>query len=191
MGLNSPIELTMTAAGLAAKENAESIIFTRFLAGADGAAGSSSVTTIKQVIPINNYIKRIAGQEYIQDGITQIPNESSLSISGFANSLDASEDYILNEIALMAKLDENSEEFCFAYDWSDAYKYRIRTDLSQPIIVHYKIILTRVPQITVNVSETGVTFTDLYSHTEKTVTQTPVHGLIQVTWINQFQLQLN
>ena len=177
MGLNSPIELTMTAAGLAAKENAESIIFTRFLAGADGAAGSSSVTTIKQVIPINNYTKRIAGQEYIQDGITQIPNESSLSISGFANSLDASEDYILNEIALMAKLDENSEEFCFAYDWSDAYKYRIRTDLSQPIIVHYKIILTRVPQITVNVSETGVTFTDLYSHTEKTVTQTPVHGL--------------
>ena len=177
MGLNSPIELKMTEAGLAAKENADSIIFTRFLAGSTGDANSTSVTSIKQVIPINNYVKRIAGQEYIQDGVTQVANESFLSINGFANSLDAENEYVLNEIALMAKLNENGEEFCFAYDWSNSYKYRIRTDLSQPITVQYKIILTRVPQLIINTSETGVTFSDLYAHTEKTVTQTPVHGL--------------
>ena len=176
MGLNSPIELKMTTAGEAAKENAESIIFTRFLAGSDGSANSSSVTTIKQVIPINNYIKRVLGESYLENGISKIATESSLSISGFANSLDAPAEYVLNEIALMAKLDENGEEFCFAYDWSDTFRYQIKLDYSYPINIQYKIILSRVPQITVNTSETGVTYTDFHSHTNKIATTVPVHG---------------
>ena len=177
MGLNSPIDLKMTAAGLAAKDEANNLIFTRFLAGSTGDENSTSVTSIKQVIPINNYVRRIAGQPYTEDGVTKTATDSSLLISGFANSLDAENEYNLNEIALMAKLSENGEEFCFAYDFSNSYKYRIRTDLSQPINVQYKIILTRNPNLVINTSITGVTFTDLYSHTDKAVSASPVHGM--------------
>ena len=187
MGLNSPIELKMTAAGLAAKDNANSIIFTKFVAGADGTNASTEVTNIKQVIPINNYIKRTAGEDYTENGVTYTATESSLKITGYGNSTDAVENYMLNEIGLMAKLSDDGEEFCFAYDYTNTDTMRVRVTRSQGIQCVYEMIFSRIPNLTINTSETGVTYSDLYAHTDKTVGASPTHGLV---WENN-QLTIN
>lgn len=187
MGLNSPIELKMTAAGLAAKDNADSIIFTRFLAGADGTNASTEVVNVKQVIPINNYIKRTAGETYIENGVETVATESSLKITGYGNSTDAEENYMLNEIALMAKLSDDGEEFCFAYDYTNTDTMRIRITRSQGIQCVYEMIFSRTPNLTITTSETGVTYSDLYAHTDRSIGPSPVHGMV---WDNN-QLTIN
>ena len=187
MGQNSPIELQMTSAGLAAKDNVDSIIFTRFVAGAGGNNLATEVTEIKQTIPIVDFQKYTAGNTYNIDGVSTVATESSLKLTGYANAVDADANYILNEIGLMAKLTDDGEEFCFAYDWSDTDTRRIRITRSQGIQVVYNIIFSRQPNLTVNTSATGVTYTDFYNHTQKAVGDSPVHGM---TWDNN-QLTIN
>ena len=187
MGQNSPIELQMTAAGLAAKDSVDSIIFTRFVAGAGGNNLATSVAEVKQTIPIIDYQKYTAGNTYNINGVDTVATESSLKITGFANAIDADSNYILNEIGLMAKLSDDGEEFCFAYDWSDTDTRRIRITRSQGIQVVYNIIFSRQPNLTINTSETGVTYADFYSHTQSPVSAAPVHGM---TWENG-QLTIN
>lgn len=187
MGQNSPIELQMTSAGLAAKDNVDSIIFTRFVAGSGGNNLATEVAEVKQTIPIVDFQKYTAGNTYTIDGVETVATESSLKLTGYGNAIDAESNYILNEIGLMAKLTEEGEEFCFAYDWSDTDTRRIRITRSQGIQVVYNIIFSRQPNLTVNTSATGVTYTDFYNHTQKAVGSSPVHGM---TWDNN-QLTIN
>ena len=187
MGQNSPIELKMTAAGLAAKDSVDNIFFTRFVAGAGGNNLATEVAEVKQTIPIVDYQKYTAGNTYNINGVNTVATESSLKLTGFANAIDAESNYILNEIGLMAKLTEDGEEFCFAYDWSDTDTRRVRITRSQGIQVVYNIIFSRQPNLTIDTTATGVTYADFYSHTQSPVSAAPVHGM---TWENG-QLTIN
>lgn len=170
------IQLHLTTEGLSAKTRNTDIIFTKFIAGSGADENGQTIQTQKQIVPVTFSQVYNKNQQYTNNGITYTEQIDHVKIMGSIQSLNATEDYNLTEIALMAKEGENGTEFCFAYGVNAQENMLITSNEDTEYSIIVDIAFDTTPNVTINTTETGVTYTDLINHINTNVTST-AHGI--------------
>lgn len=170
------IQLHLTTEGLSAKTRNTDIIFTKFIAGSGADENGQTIQTQKQIVPVTFSQVYNKNKQYTNNGITYTEQIDHVKIMGSIQSLNATEDYNLTEIALMAKEGENGTEFCFAYGVNAQENMLITSNEDTEYSIIVDIAFDTTPNVTINTTETGVTYTDLINHINTNVTST-AHGI--------------
>ena len=170
------IQLNLTSEGLAAKTRNNNLIFTKFIVGDGADENAESIQSSKQEVNISFSQVYNAGHQYTLNGTTYTEEINHVKIVGTLYSSEASNDYSLSEIALMAKEGENGAEFVFAYGANAQNNINILSGDNTTYSLVIDIIFDTTSNVTVITTATGVTYTDLISHINTNVTD-GVHGL--------------
>ena len=171
------IQLSITSDGLSAKTRNSDLIFTRYIAGSGVDANNEEIQIQKQIIPISFSQIYNAGDTYTLNGSSYVEEIDHIKIVGTLLSSEASNDYALKEIALMAKEGADGEEFTFAYGANGQSGITILQNENTSYSLVMDIIFDTTPNVSVNATGTGVTYSDLITHTNGNVLNSTIHGI--------------
>ena len=171
------IQLSITSDGLSAKTRNSDLIFTCFIAGSGIDENNEEIQIQKQIIPISFSQIYNAGDTYTLNGSSYVEEINHIKIVGTLLSIEASNDYTLKEIALMAKEGENGEEFTFAYGANAQSGITISQSENTSYSLVMDIIFDTTPNVSINTTGTGVTYSDLITHTNGKVSNNTIHGI--------------
>ena len=171
------IQLSITSDGLSAKTRNSDLIFTCFIAGSGIDENNEEIQIQKQIIPISFSQIYNAGDTYTLNGSSYVEEINHIKIVGTLLSSEASNDYTLKEIALMAKEGENGEEFTFAYGANAQSGITISQSENTSYSLVMDIIFDTTPNVSVVTTGTGVTYSDLITHTNGKVSNNTIHGI--------------
>ena len=171
------IQLSITSDGLSAKTRNSDLIFTCFIAGSGIDENNEEIQIQKQIIPISFSQIYNAGDTYTLNGSSYVEEINHIKIVGTLLSSEASNDYTLKEIALMAKEGENGEEFTFAYGANAQSGITISQTENTSYSLVMDIIFDTTPNVSINTTGTGVTYSDLITHTNGKVSNNTIHGI--------------
>ena len=168
------IQMSLTAAGLAAVTRNSALVFTRFVAGS-GTSDQESIATACQDVPISSSQTYIAGQSYTVNGQQMTVDYNAVDVTGMLSTVQAQAAYSWTELALMAR-EGAGEEFTFAYGCTVNNAFYIDPDEAVTYVIPFSVIFSDAPNVTVTTTETGVPWATFLSH-ENTSVSTGVHGL--------------
>ena len=168
------IQMQLTDAGLAAITRNENITFTRFVTGS-GTDGTDHVVAVQQDVPISYSQTYIKGQSYLINGVQTAVNYNAVELIGTLSTADANEAYNWTELALMAR-EGAGQEYTFAYGISANNAYRVNPNEAVTYVIPFSIIFSDTPNVTVNTTESGVSWSAFLEHTNRNVIN-GVHGL--------------
>lgn len=171
------IQLSITSDGLSAKTRNSDLIFTCFIAGSGVDENNEEIQIQKQIIPISFSQIYNAGDTYTLNGSSYVEKINHIKIVGTLLSSEAFNDYTLKEIALMAKEGENGEEFFFAYGANAQSGITISQSENTSYSLVMDIIFDTTPNVSVVTTGTGVTYSDLITHTNGKVSNNTIHGI--------------
>lgn len=171
------IQLSITSDGLSAKTRNSDLIFTCYIAGSGVDENNEEIQIQKQIIPISFSQIYNAGDTYTLNGSSYVEEINHIKIVGTLLSSEASNDYTLKEIALMAKEGENGEEFTFAYGANAQSGITISQSENTSYSLVMDIIFDTTPNVSINTTGTGVTYSDLITHTNGKVSNNTIHGI--------------
>lgn len=169
------IQLTPTQAGLALMAANQGLTFTRFLTGSGRDENESSVQTPQQEVLIAHSACYLAGQTYTINGVEQTVDNNSIKLVGVLQTAQAENAYTWTELALLA-LNSNGEEVTIAYGTAAQAVYSVDPSVSDSYVINFELVFSDAPQVTVNTTQTGVTWTDFLQHKNGNITG-GVHGL--------------
>lgn len=168
------IQMSLTAAGLAAVTNNSALTFTRFAAGS-GVSNNETLAQACQDIPITRSQTYIAGQSYAVNGQQVTVDYNAVEITGMLSTAQAQEAYNWTELALMAR-EGAGEEFVFAYGSAVNNAYYIDPAEAVTYVIPFSVIFSDAPNVTVNTTASGVPWTSFLTH-ENTSVSDGAHGL--------------
>ena len=168
------IQMSLTAAGLAAVTRNSALTFTRFAAGS-GASNNETLAQACQDIPITRSQTYIAGQSYTVNGQQVTVDYNAVEITGMLSTAQAQEAYSWTELALMAR-EGAGEEFVFAYGSAVNNAYYIDPAEAVTYVIPFSVIFSDAPNVTVNTTESGVSWTSFLTHENASVSD-GAHGL--------------
>ena len=171
------IQLSITSDGLSAKTRNSDLIFTRYIAGSGIDENNEEIQIQKQIIPISFSQIYNAGDTYSLNGASYVEEINHIKIVGTLLSSEASNDYTLKEIALMAKEGAEGQEFCFAYGSNAQSGITISQSENTSYSLVMDIIFDTTPNVSVVTTGTGVTYSDLITHTNGKVSNNTIHGI--------------
>lgn len=168
------IQMQLTDAGLAAITRNENIVFTKFVTGS-GTEGTDHIVVARQDVPISYSQTYIKGQSYLINGVQTTVNYNAVEMIGTLSSGQASESYTWTELALMAR-EGAGQEYTFAYGISVNNAYHVNPSEPVTFVIPFSVIFTATPNVTVQTTETGVSWSAFLEHANLNVI-TGAHGL--------------
>lgn len=168
------IQMQLTDAGLAAITGNQHITFLRFVTGS-GNAGTDHIVSVEQDVPISYSQTYIKGQSYLINGVQTTVNYNAVELIGTLSSAQASNTYTWTELALIARI-EAGQEFTFAYGISVNNAYHVNPSEPVTFVIPFSVIFTATPNVTVQTTETGVSWSAFMEHANLNVI-TGAHGL--------------
>lgn len=170
------IQLQTTQAGLAAIASNQVLHFTRFVAGSGQDEQNAAIQTPEQEISIARTATYIAGQTYTVNGAEQVVDYNSIKLVGVLDTSLASEPYQWSELALMARVGSDDQETTIAYGKAVQGSYAVTPSVLNTYVINFELIFSDAPEITVETTQTGVTWADFLQHENAAVTA-GIHGL--------------
>ena len=170
------IQMQTTQAGLAAITSNQTINFTRFVAGSGQDINNTQIQIPEQEVSIARATTYLAGQTYTINGVEQVVDYNSVKLVGILDTSLASSAYQWSELALMARIGSDATETTIAYGKSVQGAYTVTPSALNTYIINFELIFSDAPQVTVDTTQTGVTWTDFLQHENANIT-TGIHGL--------------
>lgn len=171
------IQMSVTAAGLAAIAGNAPLHFTRFLAGSGTDEDGSAVQQPTQEVAIAHTTTYVAGQTYPINGQNVQVDYNSTKFVGVLDTSLAQAAYQWSELALLARVGSDEQESTIAYGIATYGSYPVDPSDQNTYVINFELIYSTSPQITVETTQTGVTWTDYLQHTDALVSSSTVHGL--------------
>lgn len=171
------INMSITAAGLALRPQESDLTFTRFVAGSGIDPASQAIQEACQTIPIAHSQIYRAGETYLLNGLETVFSENKLKLVGLLEASKATSSYTWRELALMVRVGEAPEEITYAYGSMPQSNYPVQAGAQDTFVINFEQIYETIPQITVETTQTGVTWVDFLSHTNANLSGSGAHGL--------------
>lgn len=171
------IQMSVTAAGLAAIAGNDPLTFTRFLAGSGADEDGAAVQQPTQEVPIAHTTTYVAGQTYPINGQNTQVDYNSTKFVGVLDTSLAQSAYQWNELALLARVGSDDQETTIAYGTATYGSYPVDPSDQNTFVINFELIYSDSPQVTVETTQTGVTWADHLQHTDALVSGATVHGL--------------
>lgn len=171
------IQMSVTAAGLAAIAGNDPLIFTRFLAGSGADEDGAAVQQPTQEVPIAHTTTYVAGQTYPINGQNTQVDYNSTKFVGVLDTSLAQSAYQWSELALLARVGSSEQETTIAYGTATYGSYPVDPSDQNTFVINFELIYSDSPQVVVETTQTGVTWADHLQHTDALVSGATVHGL--------------